>query len=432
MRKEDFAEILGDINENYIQEAEIMKKAKKPGWHRWGIVAACFSLIAVMTAISLNPFGGTSTPPHITKPPIQSDPNQSAEDEQTDGPYIPWMANFNVVTRAVFIDAARVYIPGYFTEELSAEELAAVEPERKIAGMQFSGYAGFDGSGNLIDIYLTITTTTPEVNVHIHISESGGTRDYILDTELPVTSVCGDIEYMVYQWDSEMGNTILVADAVIGGYSYAFTLETPTECLAQAKVDFSRILACFSYDTDDKPDFSFVAPAEIPEWFDKQLSHSKAVEDADYGAYMLREVPGGFAEESIRRYKDQKSDYLSGLWIHGYDELRWKVYPFSEADAGRLTGVADTENYDLSMYPIPRASSVPEELREIVDNPIFVADELTMEAVWARAYKTGEVGDSSGWRMAFSVRYGDIIVEVRTKGVDPEWVYRQLMLLNEK
>ena len=28
--------------------------------------------------------------------------------------------------------------------------------------------------------------------------------------------------------------------------------------------------------------------------------------------------------------------------------------------------------------------------------------------------------------MAFSVRYGDTIVEVHTKGVNPEWVYHQL------
>ena len=55
------------------------------------------------------------------------------------------------------------------------------------------------------------------------------------------------------------------------------------------------------------------------------------------------------------------------------------VFSFEE-DEGRLTSVADTENYDLSLYPIPRASSVPDDLREIVDNPIFSAGELTMDA----------------------------------------------------
>ena len=53
--------------------------------------------------------------------------------------------------------------------------------------------------------------------------------------------------------------------------------------------------------------------------------------------------------------------------------------------------------------------------------------ELTMEAVWARAYKIADSGDSGGWRMAFSVKYGDIIIEVRTKGVDPQWIYDQLI-----
>lgn len=62
----------------------------------------------------------------------------------------------------------------------------------------------------------------------------------------------------------------------------------------------------------------------------------------------------------------------------------------------------------------------------MVDDPIFTAEELTAEAVWARAYTVEEAGDADGWRMAFSVRYGDLLVEVRTKGVDPQWIHEQL------
>ena len=105
------------------------------------------------------------------------------------------------------------------------------------------------------------------------------------------------------------------------------------------------------------------------------------------------------------------------------------VSPYAEADAHRLTSVEDKENYDLALYPIPRADSVPDELREIVDNPIFDAEELTLEAVYRRAYKVHDAGDTDGWRMEFSVKYGDVVVTVRAKGVTPEWVYQQLMLL---
>ena len=105
---------------------------------------------------------------------------------------------------------------------------------------------------------------------------------------------------------------------------------------------------------------------------------------------------------------------------------------YTEQDAERLTGVDETQNYDLSLYPIPRADSVPDELRVIVNDPIFPAEELTLDAVYARAYKSGESGDSSGWRMTFTVKYDDILVRVSSKGVEPEWVYEQLIGLLEK
>lgn len=53
MKKEDFAEVLGDINENYVKEAETAKKAKKPVWLKWGAMAACLCLV-VCGGIMLN------------------------------------------------------------------------------------------------------------------------------------------------------------------------------------------------------------------------------------------------------------------------------------------------------------------------------------------------------------------------------------------
>jgi uncharacterized protein YuzE len=47
MKKEEFAEVLGDINEKYIKEARTAKKSKTPTWVKWGAVAACLCLVAV-------------------------------------------------------------------------------------------------------------------------------------------------------------------------------------------------------------------------------------------------------------------------------------------------------------------------------------------------------------------------------------------------
>ena len=47
MRKEDFLETFGDINEKYILLARQERTVKKPVWVRWGVVAACVCLVAV-------------------------------------------------------------------------------------------------------------------------------------------------------------------------------------------------------------------------------------------------------------------------------------------------------------------------------------------------------------------------------------------------
>ena len=51
MTNEKLYEVLGDINEKHISEARAYHKAKKPGWMKWGTMAACLCL--VVAAISV-------------------------------------------------------------------------------------------------------------------------------------------------------------------------------------------------------------------------------------------------------------------------------------------------------------------------------------------------------------------------------------------
>ena len=58
-----------------------------------------------------------------------------------------------------------------------------------------------------------------------------------------------------------------------------------------------------------------------------------------------------------------------------------------------------------------------------MDDPVFEIDDLTLEAVKLRTYYVEDIGDTDGPRMNFSVKYGDVLVNISAKGVEPEWVY---------
>lgn len=187
-----------------------------------------------------------------------------------------------------------------------------------------------------------------------------------------------------------------------------------------------------------QPNNPIVSP--IQEEPDKQQNENTVIDETmtleegllsePFGSYMLSEAPSGFTVETIRRYQDETANYLYGLWTKGegsFDEISWRVSSYDETMESRVTSVDDTKNYDLSLYPFPLADSVPEELFEVVDRPIFNIDELTLEAVSRRAYSINESNDTGEIRMTFGVRYGDIVVDVTTKGVSPEWIYEQLM-----
>lgn len=443
MRKEEFAEVLSDINENYIQEAETGKRSKKNVWLKWGTMAACLCLVAASAFII--PGITDSGPGYVPVPnpdgtiqradPPDVYPSHSilrpgdegyVDPAPTPNPQTFWTIHYNEVSS--MIAANRAYIKAVFTETLTDAQLAALLPG---ADLTCSGYARFDDKGNLLDIELQTETALPESPVKIGLADYFFGFDFVL-TGTEVVSVCNGVDYRVYQYQS--GNKVeLSAYAIINDIYFAFAMDVPQGDLDLAKEEFRRVLECFAFYADGKPDLSAIIPEEIPE-LTEQMFHTLAEAQAepDFGRYMPSELPSGFGEAAIRRFRFQNSNYLSGLWSYGMDNLSWVVRPYAEEDAHRLTSVNDKENYDLSLYPIPRASSVPDELHEIVNDPIFEAEELTPEAVYCRAYKVDDAGDTDGWHMKFSVKYGDVIVSVSAKGVEPEWLYQQLMLLNTK
>lgn len=429
MRGNELLDRMDLIDPQYVEAAEAVPARKRLSMG-WIATAACLCLLLAGVWMGMRPASVPvpTEPIDQTIPPTATVPVSIIEPIITDTDII-WEPYFNECpNNDIAVDSIRAAIPGHFVEELTEEEIQSIMPRVRMLWMEISGNAGFDGEGELIDLFLSLTTPEPDANISLFISRYGTCDCYVLDRE-PVVSLCGNVEYTLYQLDSRDGRTYFNADAEQDGWYLRFSMDVPTEKADTCKQYFKDVLACYSHTLDAGQDFSGITPEFIPEYFDYQLSHTEAIDDPVFGAYFLRKIPEGYSVETIRRYKDYRSNYLSGLWCRGYDELDWRVSRITENDRTRITSVTDTENYDLSLYPIPRAESVPEELTEIVNDPIFLAEELTLEAVMARAYQVNDAGDTDGWRMHFSVLYGDTLVEVRTMGVDPEWLYDQLIAL---
>ncbi|NLF80418.1 MAG: hypothetical protein GX572_04405 [Clostridia bacterium] len=162
----------------------------------------------------------------------------------------------------------------------------------------------------------------------------------------------------------------------------------------------------------------------------EQIDVVAAYGDVDFAAYLPRNLPADFAFESAYRLSTGEQ-FLSVLWSKGMAEIHWRVAALTRDDRARITSVAETQNYDLALYPAPRADSVPSALREIVTDPIFHSEELTLAVVEARVDPSGDAGDITGCRLRFGVAYGEILVEISVKGATAAEVFEMLRHINK-
>ena len=441
MNTRQILQALDAADEDLLQEVDRIRCTKRKRssiGYKWLATAACLCVLCISvwalansnqrdTPLIETQILASSSPTPNTEPSLvptaSSIPTESESVLPTEE-ILLWTPHYNEAKEA--IDGALRQDVCLFSAELTKEELLSFTPSKKPVWFSHEGYGIFYGNGALRHIYLVGTTSLPETPVTISIGAEEPVYCFVLP-EKPQTSCYNGVEYTLTRYIAPDGSVELFGEAKFNGCFYTFSLHGTQDTLAQNEEDFALILQTFAESDIGPEDLATVQPREIPEIFDSPLTYEEALNLAPYGSYFLPEVPSGFTEESIRHYQDQYNAYLSGLWTKGYNELSWRVSAFAEEDEHRLTHAEDTERYDLSLYPIPRADSVPENLREVVDNPIFYAEELSPELIWARAYKSGEQGDSNGWRMTFSVLYGDMIVTIRSKGVEPDWLYEQLV-----
>ena len=112
-------------------------------------------------------------------------------------------------------------------------------------------------------------------------------------------------------------------------------------------------------------------------------------------------------------------------WSWGYDDVTIRVeLPEGDAEWGNLVDTARPETYDVRLYSIPWADSVPEEYYDAFHSPVFRAVDMSREIVEARAYTLADQGDSDGPRVSFSVLHDDgALVTYSCKGLSIDQVW---------
>ena len=452
MNAHDVLNALDVADEELLGEVEHLRatpRKKKASPYIWFAAAACLCLLCCGGWLLAKQKDTTPS-----QPDIQIMVPSTHRDETTSEPsttHIPTeSASVSPTEEIILLDPS--YIGGngimeedasrqlcIFSHELTEENLPFGALPKGPEWMRLSAYTlpSFLEENTQSTIYITVTTSLPGNLVDVTIGEQRSLSPYRLPDE-PEYFYWNGVTFALAWYptvDKNLQPTeMLYAEARVNDCFCIFSLRTSEDTRSQNEADFIQVLQSFA---ESSIHFDALCAAIFPEPT-VGLSHEAILKTEPYGKYFLTQIPEGFTEETMELQYLIHSDTfpplassLFGTWTRGYDELFWRVSAFAEEDTHRLTHAGETERYDMSLYPIPRADSVPEELREVVDNPIFYAEELSPELIWARAYKSGEQGDSNGWRMSFSVLYGDTVVTVRSKGVDPDWLYTQLLSIRK-
>lgn len=415
MKGYDLLKGMGGIDEEMLAEAEV--KANKRSAVKFILpIAACFAVVLI-SAVLL--FGNSEKPPVISVTRAESS-NKSK-----------YALNFN---DAKSVSARMRKIPGHFWYDLNDEQLKKVLPgvAQKYEAEVTASYSHADGVTKLVEVSGEIKKDGK--NVSVTIAENEVFKDYVIDGAPLISdiegvkveagiyadskAVCADQRYWYYadflidnaaykvEWHGDKRNdeffTDIVAEIILGG----------------------------------KADLGVLSNPEVPYLRDDKLTETEAYSEKAFGAY-LPKAPKDFAEfNEAKRFVNQNSDYLSISKSRGLDNVNFRVSEITDDEKFRIVNPKDTELYDMALYPIPWCDSMPDDISDekyyTIQNPIFRIEDLTLNTVKKRSYSVDDPGDTDGARMRFCVLYGDVLVEISTKGVSPEYLFNELTKLPRK
>ena len=169
------------------------------------------------------------------------------------------------------------------------------------------------------------------------------------------------------------------------------------------------------------------APREMMGGTRTMLTEAEAYAVPLLGELLPQKLLPGYQFEHASLYEGEAGDLLLFSYTNNYDYLTIWVSQMKEEDASRLVSVEEPETYAIVDYDIPLADTVPDALYETIDNPIFLAEELTPEALALRNFEMDEADGLQGrYWSRFAVLCGDYLVAYSIRGDHMEDVYEMV------
>ena len=409
--------------------------ARRSGdWRRWGALAAC-CVLAV--GLGLWRLGARQTPG-------EDGPGTSAISGQE--PLTDDVPQITYRRETVSVAAAIALPDGSFTRELPAEQLAALlaregeSLDSVLAALGWTDYALrgeaiYDGAGQLWLLTVTgqhpdgpeftlelcpgelppscVVTPAQESTQVNGVSVSAWYGSWDRDGDGKTEHVCesefmaGDVGVHYENADAPFTARYGSTDGELGG-AQKLNAMAVGRFLGQG-VDLSEIMT-----TED-----------VPAWREESFSSlTQARQEEEFAPYLPTEnVPG--CGEFYGHLSWQESSYndLFVRWSRGYDDVEVAVCRCSQPQYA-LADVNAPEQYDVRLYDIPWSESVPEEYRDMVYDPVFRAEDMSLSVVQARTLYREDTGEGRTVSIRFAVLHPDgTLVRYLCKGLTAEQVW---------
>lgn len=331
--------------------------------------------------------------------------------------------------------------PYIFEEALTSEEIGGIIPDVIPETMTVSGQAVYYATnGWVYGIRLSIADPSWDGTVSVLMSQKQEEvyAGYVPSAEVFVETVYrtwpDNLHLGGYRYDYDSSSRYWVEFQRQGVYyRVSITEDRDSSDIAQALQVLDDVTLKLLTGGNTAPDLNGLSPKTDYEYIHQSLTPEEARQNQPFGPWVLRESPEGTEANAFNYDKDAGQDCLRCRYVTHNGLLDWDVTWLKETEAQRIVSVKEREKYDLSLYP-PRQSdawydTIPEETREMLENPIFHIEELTLEAICARLDTVeAKYGDNPAdyW---FGVLFDDTLIKISAQNIDPQWLYDQLMAL---